>query len=264
MSKNDFQIKHYFSKSIIISILFTGILVISIIGTLPFYWIGPVEQIIFQKESLDAYNTGMSLHMPWDIESKVHVRFISTITVTFAPIIDTYYNIFSPHNIPESVKFANNFSSIPLSILLVTGISFLIYNIKNKIITGSELIILFWASSIFILLSLMTESYSTSRFFVIMFLPIMLISSYGYWKFFKTLSNKKIQIISFSLFISAHAITTLVFWEEIFYKSSIIWSDPLFIKSQEAFTHPEVLGIGIIFVIFFISVGIKKIKFLKN
>ena len=110
----------------------------------------------------------------------------------------------------------------------------------------------------------MTESYSTSRFFVIMFLPIMLISSYGYWKFFKTLSNKKIQIISFSLFISAHAITTLVFWEEIFYKSSIIWSDPLFIKSQEAFTHPEVLGIGIIFVIFFISVGIKKIKFLKN
>ena len=264
LSKNDFQIKHYFSKSIIISILFTGILVISIIGTLPFYWIGPVEQIIFQKESLDAYNTGMSLHMPWDIESKVHVRFISTITVTFAPIIDTYYNIFSPHNIPESVKFANNFSSIPLSILLVTGISFLIYNIKNKIITGSELIILFWASSIFILLSLMTESYSTSRFFVIMFLPIMLISSYGYWKFFKTLSNKKIQIISFSLFISAHAITTLVFWEEIFYKSSIIWSDPLFIKSQEAFTHPEVLGIGIIFVIFFISVGIKKIKFLKN
>ena len=264
LSRKTFQIKNYFPKSIAVSSLYTGILIVSIIATLPFYWIGPIDQIIFQKESLDAYNTGMSLHMPWDIESKLHVRFISTVSVTFFPVIDTYYNFFSPDNIPESVDRANNFSSIPLSILFITGIGFLIHSIKNKTVTGSELLIMFWVSSVFILLSTMMESYSPSRFFVMMFFPLILVSSYGYWKFFNTLASKRIQVFSFSLFIIAHAITTLIFWKEIFFKPSIIWLDPLFIKSQVAITHIEVLAIGIAFSIFFVFFGIKRIKISKR
>ena len=263
LSKNSFRSKNYFKKSIVISVLFTVVIFVSIIGALPFYWIGPIEQIIFQKESLDAYNEGMSLHMPWDIESKVHVRFLSTITVTIFPIIDTYYDFFNSNAIPNSVQYANNFSSIPLSLLLLTGIGFIIHSIKKKSMTGSELLILFWASSIFTLLSLMTESYSTSRFYVMMFLPIILIASYGYWKFFNVLIVKK-QIISFSFLIIAHAVTTLVFWDIIYFKSSIIWSDPLFVKSQVAVTHIEVLGLGIIFSGIFIIVGIKRIMMKKE
>ena len=202
--------------------------------------------------------------MPWDIESKLHVRFISTVSVTFFPVIDTYYNFFSPDNIPESVDRANNFSSIPLSILFITGIGFLIHSIKNKTVTGSELLIMFWVSSVFILLSTMMESYSPSRFFVMMFFPLILVSSYGYWKFFNTLASKRIQVFSFSLFIIAHAITTLIFWKEIFFKPSIIWLDPLFIKSQVAITHIEVLAIGIAFSIFFVFFGIKRIKISKR
>ncbi len=260
LSKKDFQFKNYFPKSLAISSLYVGILFISIIVTLPFYWIGPIDQIIFQKESLDAYNKEMSLHMPWDVESKLHIRFLSTITVSFVPVIDTYYNFFSSDNIPESVDRANNFSSIPLSILFFTGLGFLIHSIKNKTVTGSELIIILWVSSIFLFLSTMMESYSTSRFFVMMFLPIILVSSYGYWKFFNSISNRKIQIFSFSLLIVAHAITTLVYWKEIFYTPSIIWLDPLFIKSQVAASHVEVLGLGIIFATFFIIFGLTKIK----
>ena len=110
----------------------------------------------------------------------------------------------------------------------------------------------------------MMESYSTSRFFVMMFLPLILVSSYGYWKFFNSISNRKIQIFSFSLLIVAHAITTLVYWKEIFYTPSIIWLDPLFIKSQVAASHVEVLGLGIIFAIFFIIFGLTKIKSIKK
>ena len=260
----DPKIKNYFAKSTAVSLFYITIVFISIIGTLPFYWIGPVDQIIFQKESLDAYKNEMSLHMPWDIESKLHIRFLSTITVSFVPVIDTYYNIFNPDNIPESVDRANNFSSIPLSILFFTGIGFLLHSIKNKTITGSELIIIFWISSIFLFLSTMMESYSTSRFFVMIFFPLILVSSYGYWKFFTVIHNKKIQFLSFSLLIAGHAATTLVFWKEIFYSPLIIWSDPLFIKLQIAVTNIEVLGLGIIFSLFFIIFGIYRKKILKN
>ena len=264
LSRKNLRIKKNFPKSISISSLYTVILIASIIGTLPFYWIGPVDQIIFQKESLDAYNTGMSLHMPWDIESKVHVRFLSTITVSFVPIIDTYYNFFSPDNIPESVQRANNFSSIPLSILFITGIAFLIHSIKNRTVTGSELIIMFWVTSVFIFLSTMMESYSPSRFFVMMFFPLILVSSYGYWKFFNSVHNRAIQIASFSLLIASHSITTLIFWKEIFFSPSIIWLDPLFIKSQVAVTNVEVLGLGMIFSVFFIIFGINRIRSMKK
>ena len=106
----------------------------------------------------------------------------------------------------------------------------------------------------------MTGSYTTSRFFVMMFFPIILIASYGYWKFFKMLLDKKLQIFSMTLLIFSHAITTLIFWEELFYKPSIIWQDPLLIKSQEAITHNEVLFSGVIFLGFFITIGIYKLK----
>jgi len=263
-SRKCFNTKNYFSKSFALSFLYIAVLLVSIIATLPFYWIGPIEQFGLQQESLDAYNKEMSLHMPWDIESKLHIRILSTITVSFVPVIDTYFNLFNPDNIPESVDRANNFSSIPLSILFFTGIGFLLHSIKNKTITGSELIIIFWISSIFLFLSTMMESYSTSRFFVMIFFPLILVSSYGYWKFFTVIHNKKIQFLSFSLLIAGHAATTLVFWKEIFYSPLIIWSDPLFIKLQIAVTNIEVLGLGIIFSLFFIIFGIYRKKILKN
>ena len=263
INKKSFQTHHFFSRSIIICLIFSGVLLVSIVATLPFYWIGPFEQINFLKESLELHQEHEynELHLPWEVDpSKLHIRFISTITVTFAPIIDTYYNNFSTEEIPKSVEFANNFSSIPLSILFLTGICYLIHSIKNRTTTGSEVLIIVWCISILVFLSTMTGSYSTSRFFVMMFFPIILIASYGYWKFFKMLLDKKLQIFSMTILIFSHAITTLIFWEELFYKPSTIWREPLLIKSQEAITHNEVLFPGVIFLGFFIAIGIYKLK----
>tara|TARA_B110000014_G_C20108912_1_gene583732 strand:- start:272 stop:1843 length:1572 start_codon:yes stop_codon:yes gene_type:complete len=259
LTKISFNKKRYFSKSIIISLFYTLIIFIAIIGTLPFYWIGPYEQIIFQKESLNAYTDTFSLKLPGETDSQF-VGFLSTITVTIVPIIDVYYEFFSTEETPESVSRANNFSSVPLSILFLTGVGYLIYSIKTKGITGSEVLILFWATSMYILLSLMVESYSTSRFFIMMFLPVLLVASYGYYRFFTTIQNKKLQIFSFLSLISAHAITTLIFWDRLFYQPDMIWSDPLMIRSQEAIMSVEVLLLSLIFSVFFIILGIKKIK----
>jgi len=258
LNKKSFQTPKYLSKSIILAATYVGIFFVAIIVTLPFYWIGPFEQIMFQRESLDAYTTGMSLNMPWEA-NKIHVRFMSTITVTIAPIIDVYY-YFNTNDIPESLKFANNFSSVPLTILFVIGLIYTISSLRSKRITGSELLIIFWFISIFVLMSTMNKSYSPSRFYVMMFLPIFLIAAYGYHRFFSILKNKYLGIFSLGLTISAHAITTLIFWDKIFFQPSIIWSDPLMIKSQVAISHPEVLILSAIFIIFFGIFGIKKIK----
>lgn len=249
--------KKVFVNSIIISTIYFSIFFISIIATLPFYWIGPIDQIIFQKESLDAYSSGMSLHMPWESDSKIHVRFLSTITVIFAPIIDTYYNYFV-EEIPNSVKFANNFSSVPLSILFVIGIIYLLTSIKKKIISGSEILLLFWITSMFLFISTMTESYSTSRFYIMVFIPMIFVAAFGFNKFLMKIKNLNFKIVIFSIGIIAHALTTIIFWEELFFSPNLMWGDPLMIKFQDAIIQPYVIIPSVIFGVLILLVSIKK------
>lgn len=262
--KNNFSFREIFekkrvSRSITISVLYSTILFASIIGTLPFYWSGPIDQIIFQKESIDAYSSGMSLHMPWEADSKIHVRLLSTITVTFAPIIDTYYYNFV-EDIPESVKFANNFSSIPLMILFVVGISYLILSIKNKKTTGSEFLLIFWVTSMFLFISTMTESYSTSRFYIMVLIPMIFVAAYGLNKNIIHIRNFYLKIGIFCTAVTAHALTTLVFWKVLFFESDLIWMDPLMIKFQDAILQPYVISSSLIFCMLFLSSYFSKRK----
>jgi len=248
--------KKVFVKSAIISGIYVSIFFVSVIGTLPFYWIGPIDQIIFQKESLDAYTSGMGMHMPWEVE-KIHVRFLSTITVTFAPIIDTYYNYFV-EEIPVSVKFANNFSSVPLSVLFIIGVTYLLMSIRKKTINGSEILLIFWITSMFLLISTMLDSYSTSRFYIMYFIPMIFVASYGLNKFITKIKNLNYKIGMFSLVILAHASTTLIFWEEIFFSPSLMWYDPLMIRFQDAITQPYVIITSTIFCVLILLISIKK------
>ena len=65
INKKSFQTHHFFSRSIIICLIFSGVLLVSIVSTLPFYWIGPFEQINFLKESLELHkeNEYNELHL---------------------------------------------------------------------------------------------------------------------------------------------------------------------------------------------------------
>jgi hypothetical protein len=249
--------KKIFVNSIIISSIYFSIFFVSIIATLPFYWIGPIDQIIFQKESLDAYSSGMSLHMPWESDSKIHVRFLSTITVVFAPIIDTYYNYFV-EEIPDSVKFANNFSSIPLTVMFVIGIIYLLTSIKKKIVNGSEILLIFWVTSIFLFISTMAESYSTSRFYIMMFIPMIFVAAFGFNKFLMKVKNLNFKIVIFSIGIIAHALTTMIFWEELFFSANLMWGDPLMIRFQDAVIQPYVIIPSIIFCVLILLISIKN------
>lgn len=251
--------KKFIFKSFNLTIFYFILLISSIIITLPFYWIGPIEQIIFQVDSLNAYNSGMSLHLPWESDSKLHVRFLSTITVTFMPIIDTFYYLQGGH-IPDSIKFANNFSSIVLSSFFLIGIGHIVSAVKNRRLNISELIIIVWITSTFLLISLMTESYSTSRFFIMVTIPMIFISSFGFYKFIKNYDSLKIKSIIFIFIISVHGITTFTYWEKLFFDSSQIWIDPILVKFQDAIVKQEVLISSIIFLIFVCFMVYKKTR----
>ena len=194
----------------------------------------------------------------WSTTQEYYMPFLGTTSVTFVPLLDTYYYIFDPENIPESASIGHTFTSVPLSILFLIGILYLLNQIKTRKLLFSEFIILTWFLSFFITISLGVESYNLTKYYVLMILPISLIMSYGFVKFINKISKNTIRIIFFVSTISAHAITYLVFWENIYFNSEKIWRLPYEINFQKSISEPITLISSLIFLsVLLIIIGIK-------
>jgi len=275
MNFNKLKNRGFIKKSFLLVGIFFGVFIISLFATFPFYWIDPIGQLLFQIEVATSDEYG-AITEPWTHTKKILLPFVESATII--PIIDSYYYIFSPDNIPESAKGVNvlapnnitesakgghTFSTIPLSLFFVVGIGYLVLKIKRKNLLFSEFIILAWYASVYIFLSLTLESYNTSRHFIPIIFPMILIMSYGLWKFLKNFNYNKIKIFFISLVIFSHAITFLVFWEFIYFKPDMIWSLPSIFTLRDSLSNPIVMYSGIAFILFFSLICIKKIK-LKN
>ena len=91
-----------------------------------------------------------------------------------------------------------------------------------------------------------------------MILPIVLIMAYGFVNCLNRIFNKAIQKIFFITTIVTHAITYLIFWENIYFNTEKIWRLPLDINFQKSISDPVVLFCAVIFLIsFFIIITIK-------
>ena len=82
--------------------------------------------------------------------------------------------------------------------------------------------------------------------------------AYGFVNCLNRILNKVIQKIFFITTIVAHAVTYLIFWENINFNPEKIWRMPLDINFQKSIADPIVLFGAVIFLIsFFIIIGIK-------
>jgi len=248
--------KENLTKSIWLILIFLSVFFVSLIVTFPYYWPDPIGQLQLQINSLDPENYG-GLKTSINIK-KIFLPIIESATI--APIIDGYYYIFSPEEVPESATWGHTFTSIPLSLFFIIGLGYLFWKFKTKKIVFGELIIFGWYVSVYLILTPLIESYNASKNFVPIIFPMALIMSYGLWRFIENFSHKKTKIFFFGLTMFVHAVTFLIFWKMIYFEPLRIWSLPVFYNFREALLNPYVIFLGIIFIIVFSLILVYKFK----
>lgn len=243
--------------------LYLGFFVLIIFITDPFYYSNPIEQVQLLQDSMSAMSAYGPYTLP-SLDSQIHLKAIGVFSATVLPVVDYYFINFQPEEIPENLQGRNfiiaNYSSIAVTTFFIIGSIFLIYKIRMKELTRSELFILLWFLSIFSFTSaIIGDSLNIERHYALLFFPLLLIMSFGLNEFLKNLS-KKMKIIMFLSLLSSHSIGTLVFWEKFYFEPQLIWSSPLPIYFQESLTFSITIYVGILFFVVFGIVIVKKIR----
>ena len=251
------SIRKIFSKKIIgLITLFLVVTIIFTIATFPFYYVDPVGQFFIQLE-------GSKTHGAWNssiLEGKnfSFLPFVFTFSATVMPTIDSYYYLFDSENIPDSAQLGHTFTTIPLSIFSFIGFCFIIQKIRKRNLQFSEFFLLAWYIPIFIVSGLITDSYNATRYFLPLMFPMMLMMSYGLWRFIENISSTNLKFYFVSLFIFTHGITYMIFWERIYLQPTIIWRLPYEINLRESLSEPIVYVSSIIFIISFFVIYFKN------
>ena len=251
--------KKFLRKSIFLFLLFLTIVFSTIIITNPYYYVDPISQLNNQYQNLQDFQSVLSdMYSTWSPLQKFYMPFLGTFSVTIYPVIDAYYYVFGAENIPQSVVNGYAFVSVPLTILFFVGAWYLLRKIMKKELLFSELLIVIWFLSFFVIISLGNDSFTQTKYYVPMILPIVLVMAYGFVRCLNNILNKAIQKIFFIITIAAHAVTYLIFWENIYFNPEKIWRLPLDINFQKSISDPIVLLCSVIFLIsFFIIIAIK-------
>lgn len=254
--------KNFILNSFAISSIFLSLIIVTVFLTFPFYYLDPVGQFLSQIEAIENYG---GVNEPWSFSNRVPLQFGFTFSATIFPIFDTYFYLFLPENIPTSATWGHTFTTIPLTLFFLIGISYLFLKIKRQILSNLEFLMLIWYLTTFIIISLSVDSYNSTRHFIPLFFPMMLISSYGLWHFLRKFQSSILKIGFFILTMFTHSLTYLVFWERIYFEPSLIWILPLDINLRDSLSVPIVLFSGIIFLIsFFILYFIKRTSLYKK
>ena len=236
--------------------LFLVVTIIATVATFPFYYVDPVGQFFVQLD-------GSKTHGSWNssiLEAKSFsfLPFVYTFSATVMPTIDTYYFLFDSDNIPDSAQLGHTFTTIPLSIFSFIGLCFIIQKIRKRNLKFSEFFILAWYIPIFIFSGLITDSYNVTRYFLPLMFPMLLMMSYGLWRFIENIPFVKLKLYFVCLFIFSHAITYLIFWERIYLQPTIIWRLPHDINLRESLSEPIVYVSSLVFIISLVVIYFKK------
>jgi len=143
-----------------------------------------------------------------------------------------------------------NHSTIPLTLFFLIGLIYIIKNIKDRNLKFSEFTVLVWASSLFILTVLIVNEPNIERYYLPIMFPVILIASYGLWRFIQKIKNQKEKILFFLSFMVAHSLYVISLFDGIYFSGGLM-PKPLPVYSQLALQEPLVYVSTIIFVIIF-------------
>ena len=186
------------------------------------------------------------------------------------PYFFNYYHSPSTEFHGSSLGWNNpgTYSTVPISLFFIVGLFYILNKKPNENIS-SRIFLLVWLVSSFIFSVLIIRAYYFERYFLPLFLLVILISSYGLARFVANI-DKKIQIPFVALTVFNNIIAVFVFWKLIYFSPSVEWSlnvgnrfAVLPITMQDAFEHLIVIIPALIFVAAFLVITCHKV-IIKN
>ena len=228
--------------------LFFAISIFSLFLTEPGFYENPLKQISAMKTHMDNYN-----HDVWYIGYPTINRIqVNTLLTVF------HYGLF-PSFIEKQIteshmnntlgETSQTYSSIPLTIFFFVGFGYLMYKIKKFKNFVPETLVLIWFISTVVLSLAMAKDFSLERYLLPFGISIIFIASYGLWNFIKDIPYNKIKITFVIYAIFTHFVTTMLYWQEIYFSPGITWTDPLnYGTLQESLVNPFGFVINSIFV----------------
>jgi len=254
-----FKSKKNVLKVVSLILVFFVISSISFMATFPRYYDNPVNELLKTHEK---HGSGYAT-LP-TAEKNYLFNTLVALQVTLLPyLMDSYiYDIFpdeareagltSTWRTNESDISPANYSTVPLSLFFFIGLIYIIRKIKARNLIFSELALLVWFVSLFILTVLMVTNATIERYYIPIMFPIMLIALYGLWKFIEQIKNQKVKILFFTSFTIAHSLYIIPFIGEMYLSDEVnslaflffiperSWLSPLPVSSQLSLNDPVV------------------------
>ena len=246
---------------------FFAIGILSLFLTEPGFYENPLNQITVMKKDMDNYN-----HDVWYIGyptiNRIQINTLLTVFhyVLFPSFIEK--QISDPHlNLSGNFSkiLPQTYSSVPLTIFFFVGIGYLTCKIKKFKNFTSETLLLIWFISTIVLSLAMAKDFSLERYLLPLGISIIFIASYGFWNFIKDIPYNKTKIIFGIYFIFTHCITTLLYWQKIYFSPGMTWTNPLgYGTLQESLDNPFGLIANLIFVGFILFMLIIRFRVKTN
>jgi len=257
-------------KVISLVLIFFVISTISFLVAFPRYYDDPVNKMLTIAEHSPGDVTLFS-SFPTSEKNYLH-RILGTTQVLLVPhLMDPYFHDLFPEEVEENRRYGQgipfNYSTIPLSLFFFIGIIYMIRKIKTGNLNFSELALLVWFTSLFILSVLIADKPPIERYYLSPFFPLILIASYGLWNFIQQIQNQKGKIVFFMSFIIAHSLYLIPHIDKIYLHiyQWRFWKSPLPVGSELSLNEPIVYVSSIIFVVIFVIVYLRtKIYFVEG
>jgi len=238
-------------------LVFFVISAVTFVATFPKYY-DPLNEI---EKTLNYDYTENIYSSPPSFEKNYLYQTLTTSQVTLFPYLtdsyihevfpDQYWQIVSNQGPPA------NYSTIPLTLFFFIGLIYIIYNIKTGNLKFSEFALLAWFASLFIFSVLTIDYYKIIRLYLPAFFPMILIASYGLWRFINQIQNQKEKIFFFTSFMVAHSLYLIPILNTLYFSPlSFMWS-PFPVYSQLSLNDPIVYVSSITFVMIFILIYLR-------
>jgi len=232
---------------------------ITFVATYPRYYDNTLNEILKNSEKSKV----LVFVSPPTAEKNYLYQTLTTLQVILLPyLMDSYiHDVFSDEVrkgelvMKTSKELPSNYSTIPLSLFFFIGLINMIRKIKNRNLKFSEFALLVWFTSLFIITVLVVNVHSVERFYLPLMFPVILIASYALGEFIKQIQNQKEKILFFMLFIIAHSLYIISFFDEIYFSNTGWVGNPLPVLSEHSLNDPLVylssmMLVGISFLIY--------------
>ena len=251
--KNSAFNKKNIGKACLMAFSFFAIALLGLFLAEPGFYVNPINEIYVMKADMDNYN-----HDVW------YIGYPTIHNIQIQSIISIFHYVLFPSFIEKQISnpginlsgnfgwtYPPTYSSIPLAIFFIIGFWYIVYKISKFKNCISELLLLIWFVSTFILTLVIVKDFSLERYLLPLTISIIFISSYGLWQFVKEISNKKAKIIFVIYFMFVHSITAFSYWEKVYFSPGTTWVNPLHYGTlQESLDNPFTYVANMLFFIF--------------